>query len=294
MKRYASGAFSIVASVFAVSTLGADNAAAQSDLATPRPIAGANTLLIEEMTWMDVRDALAGGMTTVIVGTGGVEQNGPYVASGKHNFVLSATTVATAQELGNALVAPIVKFVPEGSIDPPRGHMQYHATISVTQETFEALLTDIVSSLAAHGFTDVVLIGDSGGNTRGMQNVADQLNAEWADGPARVHHIPEYYREDIYSCDFLKGELGIHQEPDDCVATRNEYHDDYHYSSIIATTDPERIRAQQRIDEGLFSINGVDLNPLETTIANGRRLVQYRAEITARAIRAAVTSRNDR
>ncbi|MEX2473200.1 MAG: creatininase family protein [Gemmatimonadota bacterium] len=264
---------------------------AAQDMDAPRPIAGTNTLWVEEMTWMEVRDALADGMTTVIVGTGGVEQNGPYVASGKHNFVLTATTEAIARELGNALVAPIVKFVPEGDIDPPSGHMRYHATISVTQETFEALLTDIASSFAAHGFTDIVLIGDSGGNTRGMENVAAGLNAAWADRPARVHHIPEYYTEDIYSCDYLKAELGIFQEPDNCVATRNEYHDDYHYSSIIATTDPTRIRAQQRMDAGLFSINGVDLAPLARTIANGRRLVEYRAEITARAIRDAIANR---
>ena len=264
---------------------------AAQDLDAPRPIAGSNTVFIEEMTWMEVRDALADGMTTAIVGTGGVEQNGPYVASGKHNFVLSATTEAIARELGNALVAPIVKFVPEGSIDPPSGHMRYHATISVRQETFEALLTDIVASLAAHGFTDIVLIGDCGGNTRGMQNVADRLNVEWADRPARVHHIGEYYTEDIYSCDFLKAELGIFQQPDECVATRNEYHDDYHYSSIIATTDPERIRARQRMEAGLFSINGVSLEPLEQTVENGRRLVEYRAEITARAIRAAIAGR---
>ena len=260
------------------------------DLDAPRPIAGTETVFIEEMTWMEVRDALLDGMTTAIVAPGGVEQNGPYVASGKHNFVLSATTQAIAEELGDALVAPIVKFVPEGSIDPPSGHMRYHATISVRQETFEALLTDIVMSLESHGFLDIVLIGDSGGNVRGMQNVTAALNEAWADQPSRVHFIPEYYTEDIYSCDFLKEELGIFQQPDNCVATRNEYHDDYHYSSIIATTDPERIRARQRIEAGLFSINEVDLNPLEQTIENGRRLVAYRAEITARAIRASIAA----
>jgi creatinine amidohydrolase len=260
------------------------------ELDAPRPIAALNSLWIEELTWMEVRDLLAEGMTTVIVGTGGVEQNGPYVASGKHNFVLAATTEAIARELGDALVAPIVKFVPEGNIDPPSGHMRYHATISVRQETFEALLTDIVSSFAVHGFTDIVLIGDSGGNQRGMANVAEAFNAAWADRGARAHFIEEYYTEDIYSCEYLKAELGIFQEPDECVATRDEYHDDYHYSSIIATTDPTRIRAQQRMDAGLFSINGVDLAPLSRTIANGRRLVQYRAEITARAIRERVAA----
>jgi creatinine amidohydrolase len=261
---------------------------AAQDLDDPRPIAGTSSVFIEEMTWMDVREALADGVTTAIVGTGGVEQNGPYVASGKHNFVLRATTEAIARELGNALVAPIVPFVPEGRINPPSGHMRYHATISVRQETFDALLTDIVSSLAAHGFTNVVLIGDSGGNQGGMQRVADALNGEWQGMPARVHYIPEYYREDIYSCEFLKAELGVFQQPDNCVATRNEYHDDYHYSSIIATVDPAHIRVEQRRAAGLFSVNGVELDPLERTIENGERLVQYRAEITARAIRRAI------
>ncbi len=263
---------------------------AGQELDAPRPIEGINTVFIEEMTWMEVRDAIAEGKTTAIIATGGIEQNGPYVASGKHNFVLQATTEATARELGNALVAPIVKFVPEGSIDPPSGHMQYHATISVRQETFEYLLTDIVRSLAAHGFTDLVLIGDSGGNRRGMESVAATLNSEWTETPNRVHFIGEYYTEDIYSCDFLKEELGVFQKPDNCVATRDEFHDDYHYSSIIATTDPTRIRAEQRMKAGLFSINGVDLAPLDNTIENGRRLVAYRAQITSRAIRAAIAA----
>ena len=261
---------------------------AAQDLDMPRPIDGIDTVWLEEMTWLDVRDALAEGKTTAIVPTGGIEQNGPYLAAGKHNFVLSATAEAIARELGNALVAPVVKFVPEGDIDEPSGHMRYHATLSVREDTFVALLTDIVGSLAAHGFTDIVLIGDSGGNVSGMQTTADALNERWMGSPARVYHIAEYYREDMYSCEYLKVELGIFQQPDNCVATRNEFHDDYHYSSIVATTDPTRIRAQQRMDRGLFSINGVDLSPLERTIANGRRLVAYRAEITARAIRTAI------
>ncbi|MDH3733497.1 MAG: creatininase family protein [Gemmatimonadota bacterium] len=268
---------------------GTATTAVAQELDAPRPIDAYDTVFIEEMTWMEVRDAIAAGKKTAIVATGGVEQNGPYVASGKHNFVLQATTEAIARRLGDALVAPIIKFVPEGDIDPPTGHMLFHATISVRDETFKAMLTDVVGSLAVHGFTDIVLIGDSGGNTSGLQAVAEALNENWRGSPARVHHIAEYYREDIYSCDYLKAELEVFQQPDNCVATRNEYHDDYHYSSIIATTDPNRIRAEQRLAAGLFSINGVDLAPLEQTIANGRRLIEYRAEITARAIRSAIS-----
>lgn len=134
------------------------------DPASPRPIPVMDTVFLEEMTWMEIRDALTAGKTTAIVATGGIEQNGPYLATGKHNYVLRATTQAIARKLGNALVAPIVPFVPEGNIDPPSGHMRYPGTISVTESTYEALLRDICASLRTHGFTEIVLIGDSGGN----------------------------------------------------------------------------------------------------------------------------------
>src|SRR4051795_10646134 len=142
------------------------------DPESPRPIAALDTVFLEEMTWMEVRDAMKAGKDTVIVATGGVEQNGPYLAAGKHNYVLRATTEAIARKLGNALVAPIVAFVPEGDIDPPTDHMRYPSTISLTEETFRRLLTDICASLRAHGFAHIVLIGDSGGNQRGRKGVA--------------------------------------------------------------------------------------------------------------------------
>src|SRR5581483_747644 len=95
---------------------------------------------------------------------GGVEQNGPYLVTGKHNVILRATTEAIARKLGDALVAPIVPFVPEGDIDPPSLHMKYPGSISVTEATFESLLTEICASLRVHGFRRILLIGDSGGN----------------------------------------------------------------------------------------------------------------------------------
>jgi creatinine amidohydrolase/Fe(II)-dependent formamide hydrolase-like protein len=259
------------------------------DLDAPRPIEARDSVWIEELTWMEVRDAIRGGKTIAIVPTGGMEQNGPYTATGKHNYVLQATAEAIARRLGDALVAPIVKFVPEGRIDPPSGHMQYPGTISLRQETFEALLTDIASSLRQHGFREIVFIGDSGGNSDGMQKVADTLTAQWK-GAARAHHIREYYETDMWSFDYLK-EIGITQRPDVRSASRAGIHDDYHYESIIATVDPAHIRVRERQAKGLFSINGVDMNPPEKTIENGRKLVEYRARITADAIRKAVGGR---
>ncbi|MGH9349058.1 MAG: creatininase family protein [Vicinamibacterales bacterium] len=260
------------------------------DLTAPRPIEARDSVWIEELTWMEVRDAIRAGKTLAIVPTGGMEQNGPYVATGKHNYVLQATAEAIARRLGNALVAPIVKFVPEGRIEPPSGHMRYPGTISLTDATFVALLTDIVTSLKQHGFRDIVLIGDSGGNLGGMQKVADALTAKWADTGPRVHHVREYYETDMWSFDYLK-EIGIRQVPDVRSATRAGIHDDYHYESIIMTVDPAHVRVKERQARNLFSINGVDMNPPGKAIENGKKLVEYRARITVEAIGKAVGGR---
>ena len=252
----------------------------------PRPIDARDSVWIEELTWLEVRDAIRAGKTIAIVPTGGIEQNGPYVATGKHNYVMQATSEAIARRLGNALVAPIVRFVPEGSIDPPTNHMKYPGTFSVSRETYEALLTDIVGSLRQHGFRHIVLIGDSGGNGEGMQAVADKLSAAW-NGTPTVHHIREYYEQDMWSYDYLKS-LGIVQKPDVKSSQRGALHDDYHYESIVATIDPRHIRLDERKKAGLASIYGVSVDPIETTIANGKKLIEYRAALTAAAITKAV------
>jgi creatinine amidohydrolase/Fe(II)-dependent formamide hydrolase-like protein len=265
-------------------TVAAAFAQGTQDPNEPRPIAAADTLFIEEMTFMEVRDAIRAGRTTVIVGTGGVEQNGPYTATGKHNFVLRATTDAIARKLGNALVAPIVPFVPEGNHAPPTGHMRYAGTISVTEDTYRALLRDICASLKTHGFSDIVLIGDSGGNQDGMEAVARELSSKWPASTTRVHFVPEYYTQDMWSFEYLKA-MGIFQKPDVQSASRAGTHDDYHYEALVALVSPQHIRADERIRSGTFSINGVEMESIRAVLDNGRKLAEYRATLTAAAIR---------
>jgi len=252
------------------------------DPKSPRPIAAEDTVWIEEMTWMEVRDALAAGKTTVVIPTGGVEQNGPYLATGKHNYVLKATGEAIARKLGNALVAPIVAFVPEGDIDPPSLHMKYPGTISLTEETYQRLLVDICASLEKHGFRDLVLIGDSGGNQDGMKAVAARLNEKWAAGKARVHFIPEYY--DYAAVQKWLEQQGIKQKSEGL-------HDDFAITAQMMAVNPATVRMKQRQAAGKFAINGVELAPAEKTIEWGKKIVEFRAEGTVKAIRAAIGKR---
>ncbi|MBL8124500.1 MAG: creatininase family protein [Blastocatellia bacterium] len=283
--------------VVIVVAAGVSPASAQNRLPpdAPRPIEAGASLWAEELTSMEIRDAIRAGTTTIIIGTGGVEQNGPYVVGGKHNDVLQTVLPFVARAIGNALIAPIVKFVPEGSIEPsPTGHMQYAGTISLEQATFEALLTDICRSYKAHGFLNIVLVGDSGGNQAGMEKVADALNRKWSAERARVHYLREYYFEDRWSYTYLKS-LGITQidrtpppgEPQDRPADwRNGIHDDIYYEAQIAVQDPKLIRMDQRLKGGQFSLHGVELAPISKTIEIGEKLAAYRAGITAKAFQA--------
>jgi creatinine amidohydrolase len=250
-----------------------------------RPIAAVDEVWIEDMTWMEVRDAIDGGASIAIIPTGGIEQNGPYLTTGKHNVIMTGACETIARKLGNALCAPVVGFVPEGDIDPPTSHMLFPGTISLTQETYRALLEDIGASLLVHGFTDVIFIGDSGGNQAGMRDVAEILTERWAHRGGRAHYVEEFYRPGYNEADrFVAEELGLVE------THRDGYHDDPTVTLLMMAVDPLTVRHPQRVEAGLASINGVDLTPLEERIEDGRRLNEFRADLTVDAIRRAVAA----
>ena len=161
--------------------------------------------------------------------------------------------------------------------------MRYPGTISLREETFRAVLDDVASSLRAHGFTDIVFIGDSGGNQGGMAAVATELNERWR-GSARAHFVPEFYRyREVF--EYMETELGI-TEP-----TNDGIHDDFVITSIMMTEDPASVRHAQRVAAGKASINGVSIEDREATIEIGRKLLQFRVDRTVEAIQAAIRRR---
>jgi creatinine amidohydrolase/Fe(II)-dependent formamide hydrolase-like protein len=263
-----------VALVLAAPLHGAKPDPVSPDPDSPRPIEAVDSVFVEDLTWIEIRDRMRAGTDTVIVATGGIEQNGPYLVTGKHNVILRGVTERIAKKLGNALVAPIVAFVPEGDIDPPSLHMKYPGSISLTEETYRALLTDICRSFKTTGFKRIVLLGDSGGNQAGMKDVAEKLNSDWA-GAARVVFVPEFY--DYGGLAKWVEAQGIKQVPEG-------FHDDFVISTQMLAVAPKSARADERIKAGNFKINGIDLAPLEKSIEWGRKIMDYRAEQAAAAI----------
>src|SRR5688572_12753681 len=152
-----------------------------------------DTVVLEELTWEEIRDLLKAGKTSVIIPTAGTEQKGPHMVIGEHKFALEYTTDKIARQLGNALVAPILTYVPEGSWERPGGHMRMAGTITLPNDRFMVLLEHAANSLKGGGFKNIIFLGDSGGNQGGMRDVTAKLNTAWAGTGARAHFIGDYY-----------------------------------------------------------------------------------------------------
>jgi creatinine amidohydrolase len=244
----------------------------------PRPIDMHDSVWIENLTMLEVRDLIKGGKTSALVLAGGIEENGPYLTTGKHNNVLKATGESIARRLGNALVAPIVTLEPG---NPARPNLS-PGTIVLSQATYKAVLSDIATSLRSQGFKNIFILGDSGGNLRPIDETVKALNETWKGEGAMAFAIPEYYNyADVEK--FEEEVLGIHEKLEG-------YHDDYYISSIIATVDPNGIRMPERQKAGKFVINGVPLAPIEKTIANGKKIVEFRTDATVAAIKKALAA----
>jgi creatinine amidohydrolase/Fe(II)-dependent formamide hydrolase-like protein len=247
----------------------------------PRPIDMRDTLWIEDLTVLEVRDLIKAGKTTALILTGGIEENGPYLTTGKHNNVLRAMGDPIARALGNALIAPIVTLEPG---NPERVRMP--GTVLLSPETFKAVVSDMAVSLKTQGFKHIVLLGDSGGNIKPLTEAAEALNVKWkaAGSDVRAYSIPEYYNYGEVE-EFEKTTLGIHEQMEGL-------HDDYYISAIIAVHDPNGIRMPERVKAGKFAINGVSLAPIEKTVENGKKIIAFRTEKTVAAIRKAMEAAN--
>jgi len=158
-------------------------------------LAQSKSVLIEDLTWTEVRDAIAAGKTTAIYYAASTEQNGPGLALGKHIFIAHYAAQRIAEELGNALVYPM-PYAPAGDSIKKTGHMRFPGTVSVSEETFGAVARDVALSAIAAGFKNVALMGDHGGGQQTLKKVAETLNAEWSTKGVHVYHISDlYYKE---------------------------------------------------------------------------------------------------
>lgn len=244
--------------------------------------AAAAGVLLDDLTWPEVRDALRSGTTTIIIPVGGTEQNGPHLALGKHNVRVAALSARIAARLGNALVAPVLAYAPEGRVSPPEGHMRFPGTISVPEDAFSALLAGAARSLRQHGFVDIVLLGDSGNYQRQLKEVAARLNREWAGSPARAHHVGAYHEAATAGFAQALRDKGVSDEQ---IGTHAGVAD----TSLLMAVDGSRVRMDKLGDARPAS--GVTGQPALSSAALGRVGTELVIETTTAAIRQSIAGR---
>jgi creatinine amidohydrolase len=252
------------------------------------PVWAAANNRIEALTWTEVRDRVAGGATTILIPIGGTEQNGPHMVLGKHNVRVRVLADEIAARLGNALVAPVMAYVPEGSITPPAAHMRFSGTISISDGAFESVLESTARSFKQHGFRDVVFLGDHGSYQKNEDKVAKRLNKEWAKDPScRVHALLDYYQvtQTAYVLalrrkGFSDGEIGLHAGLAD--------------TSLALAVDPALVR--QDVMAGVTSSDktlGVSGDPRRATADLGQLGVQQIIQTSVAAIEVFTRSKRD-
>jgi creatinine amidohydrolase len=241
------------------------------------------TVQLERLTWTELRERIAAGATTALLPIGGVEQSGPHMALGKHDVRVQALATEIADKLGNAIVAPVVAYVPEGSIDPPTQHMRFPGTISVPVPAFESVLEGAARSLCHAGFRDVVLLGDHGGYQASLKRVAARLDAQ-RKLRCRVIALTEYY--EAAQAPFTRILLAHGIRADEVGA-----HAGVADTSLMLAVDPTMVRmdvaaARKPGTQG----DGVSGDPRRSSAALGRLGVEHIVAVSVATIRARVAA----
>ncbi len=235
------------------------------------------SLHIEDLTWTEVSQALAAGYDTVIIPTGGTEQNGPHMILGKHNLIVRHAAGEIAAALGGTFVAPVMAYVPQGDTgDAPTGHMRWPGTLSLPEAVFEDLLEHTARSLVTHGFSRVLFLGDSLGNQEPQQRVAGRLEREWADQGITVLHVGDYYAANgqidaLLSDGFTPAQIGQHAGLRD--------------TSELLAISPDRVR-KPAVAPPAGHDAGYDGDPSLASRDLGERLLALKIQAALRQIRA--------
>ena len=254
-------------------------------VAKPTVAQAPKRVFLDELTWTELRDLQKAGTKTVIIGTAGQEQKGPHMVTGEHKYVLTYTTERIARALGNAVVAPIITYVPEGSWDAPlRGHMAKAGSITLPEDRFIELLVHAGKSLHAGGFTTVILIGDSGGNQSGMKAAADALNMAWKDDGGRALFIGDYYTK---SAADIRTFLGAKGFPMEAIGSHAGMVD----TSELLFVNPALVRKERLAPSGGSADSGVNGDPTKATAELGKQLVQIKIDNALAQIRAASSAK---
>lgn len=165
------------------------------------------TVRIDEMNWVDIKEKIEQGYTTAIFGVGSTEQHGPSLPEQTDALQADRFANLLARELGNSLQAPTI------NVGYSEYHLNFPGTISLRKSTLNAIIEDYIISLARHGFKNIVMYVSHGGNEESVKETIVKMQKEYPN-----INMFYYYTQDIYPAvrvmgqkyDLTVGEMGSH------------------------------------------------------------------------------------
>jgi len=124
---------------------------------------------LEHVTSSELEEAIAAGVTTVVLPIGSIAQHGRHLPLGTDAMIGDELGRRVADRLG-AVLAPTVRV---GCADQ---HMTFAGTLTLTRDTLRALAVEIGLSLARHGFRLIVLLPTHRGNIPATVAAVEDLN----------------------------------------------------------------------------------------------------------------------
>jgi len=246
----------------------------------PASVVAQRSVYIEDLTWPEVQQAIASGKTSAIIYTGSTEQNGPHMAIGKHNFIARWVAGAIAIKLGDALVYPTLPFAPTGDAVTRTAHMRFPGSVSLTAQTYGAVVHDVALSALDAGFRNVFIMGDHGDGQDVLAAVAKNLDAQWRPKGTHVFYVPDLYFKEKQQARAYEASHGlpthdVHAGTDDTseLMALDGQHRWIRTDKLAASTGSETART------------GVDGDPTKASAALGNVFLQYKIDDAVTQIR---------
>src|SRR5438552_18397466 len=236
----------------------------------------AGSVWIDDLTWPEVRDAVAAGKGTAIIFVGSSEQNGPHMAIGKQNFIARYWEQRIAEDLGDALVYPLLPFAITGDAAAKTAHMRFPGSVTIPPDIFTGVVRAVGQSAVSAGFKLVALMGDHGGGQEEMARVAQALDAQSKRSGARVLYVGDLYTRADTQFDELLAKRGI---------TSKELHAGIPDTSAIMFLGAENWIRKDQI-AAANDATGVQGSPALATAELGKLYLDMKIENAVNQIRA--------
>ena len=209
-----------------------------------------------ERTWPEIEEALASGRRTAVIPLGSTEQHGPHLPFATDSWIAEALARGFCARVPEAIRLPTV------SLGCASEHLGFPGTLSLSAESLDGVVGDLLASLSSHGFERAFVFSAHGGNFAVLRGMQEKLGE-------RAHSLRVIVFSDLASLveRWHRASEGFGVSPE-----QSGHHAGEFETSIIAALRPGAVRHSQLAEgvvEGVTDAQRLFYPSLRENAANG-------------------------